>query len=287
MLSSYQRSRILLWTGVIVCTLIFWIGGAYFDVPLLPREAGSLLAQPAPVTSTMIAGILLLACVIVASAIAGSQQFEAGLMCATVGLAALSMRAGPMRETLFLANGPAIYLRLAVELAILFAFVAAGFLIVVALGQVRFVKHELPVSDSDDVDEPLDQRLLALLTHVVVMAMLMMLLCQSDDKAQVLASVGVSSILAALAAHQFVATRPSTWFFAGPLVVGVAGYLLTYFGGAPGWKVGQVRGMFAPLARPLPLDYASFGTAGAIIGYWTSRRWHRGRMLAENAVDAA
>src|SRR5262245_65668565 len=48
---------------------------------------------------------------------------------------------------------------------------------------------------------------------------------------------------------------PSLWFWLGPLVVGVLGYVLQYF--APtDWMIGDARGFFAPLARPMPLDYA-------------------------------
>ena len=44
--------------------------------------------------------------------------------------------------------------------------------------------------------------------------------------------------------------------------------------------IGLSRGsLLAPLSRPLPLDYASVGPAGALIGYWMSRRWHRTRQL--------
>ena len=32
-------------------------------------------------------------------------------------------------------------------------------------------------------------------------------------------------------------------------------------------------GILPALARPLPLDYATAGTAGALMGYWTSRKW--------------
>ena len=38
--------------------------------------------------------------------------------------------------------------------------------------------------------------------------------------------------------------------------------------------LGIVGGMVPPLARPLPLDYASMGPAGAMLGYWVSRSWH-------------
>jgi len=53
------------------------------------------------------------------------------------------------------------------------------------------------------------------------------------------------------------------------------------------WKSGQGGGLLAPLARPLPLDYASLGTAGAILGYWTSRQWQRAKELETEAAHAA
>jgi hypothetical protein len=48
---------------------------------------------------------------------------------------------------------------------------------------------------------------------------------------------------------------------------------------SPGdWQIGQAG---VPLARALPLDYASAGPAGAILGYWMSRRWQRAGTLEE------
>jgi hypothetical protein len=38
-----------------------------------------------------------------------------------------------------------------------------------------------------------------------------------------------------------------------------------------------MRGPFAGLVRPLPLDYASAGPAGAILGHWMSRKWQKER----------
>ena len=189
-----------------------------------------------------------------------------------------------MRFVLFGATSPAVYLLLALELAVLFAIAAGGWLLLRRLLAAGGLHDDPPTPD--EADEPLDQKLLATAAHAMVMIVLMMLLSQSDTKAQALASVGLSSYLASLAAHHFVPTRPSAWFWAGPLLVGLIGYISQYI--APGdWMIGDARGFFGSLARPLPLDYASLGTAGAILGYWTSRQWQQARVEITPAAEAA
>lgn len=283
MLSAYQRSRLLLSTAMIISLALFWIAGRWFLVPLLPDQAGALVLQPAALVGFAVAGVMIVLCVTVGSVIAGTVQHDAGLMSATFGLAALSMRAGPMRENLFVAAGPRVYLGLALEAIILFWLVGLGWLTLRLLSRWGLARAEdHATGSSDEHDEPLDQRFLATLTHVIIMTMLMMILCQSDQKAQVLASVGISAMLASMGAHQFVATSPSAWFWSGPLIVALLGYVGTYFSPS-GWNIGVARGVFAPLARPQPLDYASWGVAGAIMGYWISRRWHRARHAADDA----
>ena len=51
--------------------------------------------------------------------------------------------------------------------------------------------------------------------------------------------------------------------------------------------VGDVRGYAPALARPLPLDYASAGVAGSLLGYWTGRRWQKHRELEEEEESDA
>jgi hypothetical protein len=274
-----------MWLGLGSCFALFWFAGVRFDVPYPPSETGALLLQQTPIAALFVAGVALLVCVVLGSIITSTVHFDAGLVCAAFGLSALSMRGGPMRDNLFAANGPGVYLTLALELLILYGFIAAGWGLLRAVSRVGLVRAEHGDSDLHP-SEPLDQRLLATLTQVVVMSILMMILSQSDQKAQALASVGIAAFLGALAAHQFVPARPSLWFWIGPLAVGLLGYLGTYFNPG-GWSIGEARGMFAPLARAQPLDYASFGPAGAIMGYWVSRRWHRGRVAGEDDNLAA
>jgi hypothetical protein len=77
---------------------------------------------------------------------------------------------------------------------------------------------------------------------------------------------------------------PSAWYLAAPMVVGMVGYLLAFaLVRATDLAIGRPGnsgGVLAALARPLPLDYASVGTAGALAGYWIRRKTVREREVA-------
>jgi hypothetical protein len=107
---------------------------------------------------------------------------------------------------------------------------------------------------------------------------------QTEDKKQVLAAVGLGAFAGAFFPYWQPGVRPAAWYWAGPLVVGLAGYLWAFIASPAGSVIGRAGidgGFLAALARPLPLDYASLGTAGAILGYWMRRKSLRDRELAE------
>jgi hypothetical protein len=286
-LGSYQRARLLLAIASIVSFALFWLAGDAFDIPLARRFSASLLAQPSPLIDLLVTLVLTVACVLLGTVVAGTIRFDAGLAAAAIGLTALSLRGGPIRHVLFDVASPTVFLVLAAELMILYAILGLAWGVLWALSARGWLKDD-PFRDGvTDTDESTGQRLLALATQAVVMALLMILLVKSDRKAQVLWSVGISSFLATIAAHNIAPSRPSVWYWGGPLVVGVIGYVLTYASGDPSWQVGIVGGWVPELARPLPLDYAGAGTAGAIIAYWMSRRWQRAREEADDAPAPA
>jgi hypothetical protein len=114
-------------------------------------------------------------------------------------------------------------------------------------------------------------KLQGVLTQVALIGLIVLVLTATADKAQVLASVLIASVIGTgLAEHYFKGEKVAPWLWAGPFIVGALGYLLTWMTGdaAVATETGRLTGTFAPLARPLPLDYASFGTAGALLGYW-------------------
>ena len=68
----------------------------------------------------------------------------------------------------------------------------------------------------------------------------------------------------------------------------VGGYLLVYFRlnpADPAWQTGHLTLPFSGLARPLPIDYATAGPLGALLGYWMGRLSER-QQLAEAAAAA-
>jgi len=277
------RERFSVTLGCAISVFItLWLART-LHVPTTPHSAGILMQQPAWPIAIGLACVALIGCTILTSVIAGHVHFEGGLFCACFGLAALSYRLGPTRFALFNSSSPSIYVSMAFELIVLFVAVTIVWLIVRAGANAGWLAAE-PMSDPAETDEPLDQRILATAAQVLLTILLMMLLSQTDNKVQALASIGIASWIAALAAHHFVPTRPSAWFWVGPLIVGLIGYVGQYFSPSD-WMIGDARGFFAPMARPMPLDYASMGVAGALLGYWTSLHWHHARLLADTEEE--
>ena len=93
-----------------------------------------------------------------------------------------------------------------------------------------------------------------------------------------MARLGVAAFLGSMLAAMRRAVRPSVWYWMGPLIVGLLGYLW------PGQNIlssdrPDERLPLCCSARPLPIHYASAGVApGAMLGYWFGRSWARDRM---------
>lgn len=292
-LSAYHRARLLLLAGLVVSVAVFRFASSEFRVPAHPGFGGSLLAEASPVVSLAVVAAALLASVLLSTLLAGSIRFDAGFFCATLGMAAVSCRGGTMGDVLRQAaptGSASIFIRLAVELVVLYAIIAAAWSLLWGLRKNGNLKGDEFRDGVEDTDEPVWLKVCAMGMQAGVMALLVLLLAQTDSKVQVLAAVGIASYVGALASHYMYPISPSPWLWAGPLAVGVAGYVLAYFGLTPGdelWMTGQLTLKLAPLARPLPLDYATAGPAGAILGYWMSRRWHRQRLADESAAATA
>lgn len=285
------RSKLLLLVALAVSCAAYVFASRTFRVPASPHFDASLLAQSSPFVSLAIVGVTLLVTVLLATLIAGTIRFDAGLFCATAGMIALSIRSGRtgdlLRQSAPLAT-PTFFVHLALELVALYAFVAVAWSLLWALHTNGHLKADEFRDGVEDTDEPLPFKISALLMQSAVMTVGVLLLAQTDDKAQALAAVFVSAFTGACCAYYMYPISPSPWLWVGPLVVGAAGYTLAYFQIPPAddfWRTGHLTHALAPLARPIPLDYASAGPAGAILGYWMSRRWHRQR-LAEGAAPA-
>jgi hypothetical protein len=237
----------------------------------LPGFDGSLLRQPSPALALAAIAILLALATIVGTVIAGAWRFEAGLCAAASGLAVVSIRSGTVRTVLFNVNGqPDVYLTLIAETIILGIVLAALWVGLWKWGQFGGVGPLNQVPGQQDATDslPLSARFAALATHIVATALILSLLCQTEAKYQALASVFLASLLGTLTAYSGFPCRPSIWFWMSPLVVGVLGYALAAAGQDGSLATASPQGFFGGLARPLPMDYASLGPAGAIVGYW-------------------
>jgi hypothetical protein len=107
-----------------------------------------------------------------------------------------------------------------------------------------------------------------MVSQAVVTALILMVVCQSEAKNQALASAAIAGLVGSVVAYKYAPTRPSFWFWIGPILTGLVGYLLAAMGQDTNLNIGVPTGTFAALARPLPVDYAGAGVAGAILGYW-------------------
>jgi hypothetical protein len=267
--TRYHLNRILLGVATAISFAMFWFVGSWFNIPINRGFNASLLTQPSGFTTMVIVALTILVSIVVCTIVAGSVRSDAGLFCTALGLMALSIRGGPMRYTLFDAKS-SLFFTLAIELLVLFAIFGAGWQIVVMMRAMGLSKQADPHFKPNEED--FSQKLIATAIQAVATLALMSILCRTDQKAQALASVGVASMLGSIVAVMVAPTRPSIWYWPGPLLVGLLGYFWASFSPEK-LSIGQPAGYFAALSRALPLDYASAGIAGAMLGYWFGRAW--------------
>jgi hypothetical protein len=274
--TPYHRSRILLSLATLVALALFYAAARLLRIPPTPDYSISLLQQSSPVLALVVVLILLILSAIVGSIIAGSIRQDAGLVTAALGLVAMTGRGGTITATLHAATSPNVYSTLAVETALLYAFLVLAWF---ALAPLRSSQYLTPDHLHDNVsppsaeDEPIGNKLLATAATTLGTLILLLILAQTPDKAQSLFSVFLAALIATAAAHSAFPVQPSVWYWVGPGLVGVIGY--AYASASPGpWLIGVPA---TPLASPLPLDYAAAGPAGAIMGYWMSRKWQQAR----------
>ena len=286
MIGFYTR-RLLLVGGALAAVGIVLLACGLFGLPSYPGLSGSILSDLHPLGGMATLMIALLLGGLVGGVIAGRVRFDAGVFCAAFGLLAYTLRGGRMQTVLFADPVRGTYLTLAIETAALFGTLFCVWLLLDRLRQAGWVSDRAYLRDPAAVDESADQKLLATLAQAGVMAVLALVLCKSDDKRQVLAGLLVASYLATLVADRFVPARPSPYLFLGPGLVGVAGYVVSYFTASPGQLViGQASGLLAALARPLPVDYASAGVIAALAAYWTAERTRATKRLLSAEATA-
>jgi hypothetical protein len=277
------RNRSLLTLSAIAGFALLWWLGSVFDIPQHRILGSSLLTQPSAgliVLSLIVTAAGVIVCTVLGMVLAGTVRFDVGLFAAAVGLVGLYCRGGPGGVVLRAPGaGRGTFVAFGIELLLLYAMLLLG----AAIQRLALARHVLKADLSRDgfeePDENLGQKITATVATMLAMVVGLSLLAQTDDKAQVLWAVGLSALGGAAIAHTLFPVRPNGWYLAAPLLIGAIGYLVAFFYPV-GIDSGVLAGQFAPLARPLPLDYAGAGTAGALVGYWMSRKWHHARQLS-------
>ncbi len=270
------RARAALAMSALAGFAILHVIGARAGIPPLRSFDGSLLRQDMLVHIVAVAlGVAI--CILAGTFLAGAVHFEAGVFSAAIGLIALSLRSGTVGSVLQDAGAsPSVFMTFAVELGILAAVMVGGWYLQLAMGRSKIFALVDRGSDTSASDQRTGvaqsgEIAIAVAAHIVATGVLILLLAQTDSKNQVIAAVGLASLISAFSVHNGFPIRPSIWFWLGPFVLGIAGYIIANLAQYPGIGIGHPQGMFAALARPLPLDYAGAGTAGSILGYWLSR----------------
>jgi hypothetical protein len=276
--------RLLLWSIVGLCIGInYWVGRV-LGWPMFPHHEASLLAAKTPGIAVATAVIAILVSLTVGTLLLGRLRYDAGLFAAAIGLATLAVRGGPVNDTLRTAGHPQLYRTLLIETLVLFAIVALAWALLALFARWQWLPPEAPELDDDDTPRrgTIPQFVLGALVQAVVTGLLVILLAQSDSKKQVMMAVAIGSILGGIAAHQSCPVCPSVPFWSGPFITAAVGYVWALK--SPGrWAIGIPANA---LAAASPLDYASLGTAGAILGYWISRTWQQPPPEMEIGPDA-
>jgi len=274
---SPKTTRALVLATGAACFAVFWLVGGWLEVPQFRRFEVSLMQQPGAgtVLDLIVAALLLAACTIVGHFIAGRRWLYAGPFVATFGLMGWTCRGGPSRyvyqHAAIAGDGRSVFLVLALELAVLSLFVGAIWYYIASRGQAMGKEPDVKDSNTSRGDLRL-LRLQAIGAQILMTGLLIMFLTPVDAKKGVLASVFISSLVAASVTEYFFGKAElAAWYWVAPAVTGVLGYLLNFLANAAGSPdvTGQLMGAFAPLSRPLPLDYASAGMFAALLGFWT------------------
>lgn len=252
----------------------YGLGAMASDALGIFADAGhgaSLMNDPAG-----LAGIVKTAVVValigVAGTVAGRHiRPDVGLFAAAIALLAIRRVGGPAREVYLAAPAAGTLWKMAVESILL-----AGVLAVVFVVARRLVASGW-VFDDDAADgihvepEPVGQRWLALATQALVVFVLLSILCRSDERMQVTATLAIGAILAAICTVRFIPATPSIYFWLAPLALAGIGYAVLAVGQQPLLAIGEPMGAFASIGRAVPLDFASAGVAGSLYGYWVGR----------------
>ena len=290
-LSPYYTARLLMLAAGVISFVTSWWFAKALSVPPEPGfQASVVLQQHVALGSLSMVGIVAAAAV-VGTAVAGGIRFNAGLWTAAWALAALSIRGGQSRPTYVYAmttRGPEnVFFMLAGETVLLGLVLGGVWWILRSLHLSGTLKDRESESMLDTPGHAMAIEMTALAVQGAITAGGVLFLAQSDAKAQVMVAVLIAALAGSAVTHQIYSTGPRSAYWAPPLVIGLLGYLLSAVSPPRGVERVDFVGGFSALVRPMPLDWASAGVIGAIMGHWMSRRWQKEKRAGLLPVTAS
>jgi hypothetical protein len=257
--------------------------GQLVQMPVKPQEWASIISG-GPWIGIPALAVGMVAIAFLATLLVGRIRFEAALFCCAIGLVVIPARGGTIQDALLNAGTSSLHISLAIETALLGAIVVGTYLLM-QIARPGYVLAPLQSSDADP--DTTSDRVTVVVAQAVSTLVMLMIICQSAEKGQTLAGVCLGAMLAAMFMHQTYSVRGAVWYISGTMLAGVVAYLYTGLFSPAGFEIGEVRGLLAGAARPLPLHYASLGIAGAIFGYWSSTVWHAAKKARQAEAQTA
>jgi hypothetical protein len=283
-LAFTRNQRLLLLAIGVVAYASSAIVFHYLPLLAAPGFGGSLFVDANPIISLTKVFVWTAIVFFIATFAGRSIRPDVGLFAAAIALFAARRSGGMTRETYLLHPTSSTLTLFAVELALLGVFLGVLHVITRQLVARGTLPDDLQLDGVRPKPEPTGQKFLALVTHALVFAVIVLLTVRSDDRMQVTGMLVVASIVASICTVRFIPATPSGFFWVGPIVAGFVAYLMTSVTGTANLAIGEPAGYCASLARALPLDFASAGVAGSLYGYWIGRGWIPGDAL-EKPVD--
>src|SRR5580658_4418796 len=204
-----RQARMILWILLFICCIVTYFLTGLAGVPQFPGLSPSLLLQSNPVLSMAAVGVSLIVCLFLSYRLASHGHRETGLFVAAVSLIVVAGRSGPMRYVLFDYPQPGIFIELAFELVLLYAWVTVAWLLLTKL---------LPAKPTTDT---FANGISAMIVQAVVTGACILPLAMSDQPAQAIMAVGVGALVGSLISYMAFPLDRDIWFWMGPLLTGV------------------------------------------------------------------
>ena len=253
--------RLTIWGSGGLALLAFWYIGATFTIPQVRGYAGSLL-QGTAIANLLLVAVVYFSIAAATSIVLGRIRPGIGVFAASFGLAAISVRGGTVSSVLRDLGATTTYGMFLGETVVLAAIAAGAMLL------SRFLAPLPPLANlQDDQPAKATDKLLSVGLQTAITLVLVLVLGQSDVKGQALAAVGIASLVATLVADNSLPVGFTPLAVMAPFAAALVGY---------SWALTAAGGSSDPansLVMALPLDYASFGVAGTMLGHWMTHQW--------------